>query len=416
MYGAIDRKWHVFQHYTKHAAPVKFSSLTGRIAGKSTDSWEIHYEALARSRAGEDIIMLSVGQESDQPTDGRIVEQAVQSLRSGRHHYTPVQGELALRKAIAARHFELTGQSASEDHCAVFSGAQNALFAVSQCVLEHGDEVILVEPYYSTYPATFSCSGATLASIRPGSNLQMDPEAITGAITDNTRAIVVNSPNNPIGSVYTREQFEPIVKACIDRKIWLISDEVYLEMLAPEDRASPAGLPGADEICVTVSSLSKSHRMTGWRVGWAVGPRELMEHLYNLSLCMIYGLPPFIMDAATLALQMDSNIAEIVRESMNRRRKIAVDSLSGLPNVHVLEASGGMFAVLDVRNSGIGSMEFTRRLLDQYRVSLLPCDGSGDSGEGLVRISLAVEDGLFEEACRRIRAFVLSLFEPRTAN
>ena len=390
---------------------MRFSGLTRRIAGKSTDSWEIHYEALARFQSGEDIIMLSVGQESDQLTDGRIVEQAIQSLRSGRHHYTPVQGEFALRKAIAARHSELTGQCVNEDQCAVFSGAQNALFAVSQCVLEHGDEVILVEPYYSTYPATFSCSGARLVPVRPGSNMQMDPEAVIRAITDKTRAIIVNSPNNPVGSVYTREQYEPLVKACSDRKIWLISDEVYLEMLAPEDRVSPAGLPGADEICVTVSSLSKSHRMTGWRVGWAVGPRELMEHLYNLSLCMIYGLPPFIMDAATLALQMDSNIAETVRESMNRRRKIATGLLSDLPDVRILEASGGMFAVLDVRSLGIGSMEFTRRLLDQHQVSLLPCDGFGDSGEGLVRISLAVEDELFEEACRRIRAFVPSLSE-----
>lgn len=395
---------------------MRFSGLTSRIAGKSADSWETHYEALARSQAGEDIIMLSVGQESDQLTDDRIVEEAVQSLRSGRHHYTPVQGELALRKAIAARHSELTGQYANEDQCSVFSGAQNALFAVSQCVLEHGDEVILVEPYYSTYPATFSCSGATLVSVRPSSNMQINPEDVTGAITDKTRAIVVNSPNNPVGSVYTREQYEPIVRACSDRKIWLISDEVYLEMLAPEDRVSPAGLPGADEICVTVSSLSKSHRMTGWRVGWAVGPRELMQHLYNLTLCMIYGLPPFIMDAATFALQMDSNIADIVRESMDRRRKIVAGLLSGLPNVRILPASGGMFAVLDVRNLGTGSMEFTRRLLDQYRVSLLPCDGFGDSGEGLVRISLAVEDGLFEEACQRIRAFVLGLSAIRTTN
>jgi len=397
---------------------MKFSSLTDRVAGKSADSWEIHYEALARFQDGEDILLLSVGQESDQLTDSGIVEAAVQSLRSGRHHYTPVQGELDLRREIAMRHFELTGQRVNESRCAVFSGAQNALFSVSQCVLDRGDEVILIEPYYSTYPATFSSGGATLVSIPSSSsrNMQMDPEAVIGAITDRTRAIVVNSPNNPIGSVYAREQYEPVVKACIDRKIWLISDEVYLEMLAPEDRASPAGIPGADEICITVSSLSKSHRMTGWRVGWAVGPEELMRHLYNLSLCMIYGLPPFIMDAAAVALRMDVNIAGTVRESMNRRRKIVVEHLSSLPNVQLLESTGGMFAVLDVRKSGIGSMEFARQFLDQQRVSLLPCDGFGDSGEGLIRISLGVKDELLREACRRIREFVLTLVKPRNAD
>ncbi|MCY4218350.1 MAG: pyridoxal phosphate-dependent aminotransferase [Gammaproteobacteria bacterium] len=390
---------------------MKFSSLVNRVAGKSTDVWETHYEAIARIRDGQDIILLSVGQESDQLTDSRIVEAAVQSLRSGRHHYGPIQGEHDLRNEIAKRHFELTRQSVSEKQCAVFSGAQNALFSVSQCVLDHGDEVILIEPYYSTYPATFSSGGAKLITVPacPTKKMQMEPEAVIDAITDKTRAIVVNSPNNPIGSVYTKEQYEPIVKACIDRKIWLISDEVYLEMLAPRARVSPAVLPGADEICITVSSLSKSHRMTGWRFGWAVGPTKLIEHLYNLSLCMSYGLPSFILDAAVFALKIDANIAESVRENMDRRRKIAMDCLSNLPSIKILEAAGGMFVVLDVRNTGISSMEFTRQLLDQQQVSVLPCDGSGDSFEGFVRISLGIEDRLFEEACHRIQSFALSL-------
>ena len=388
---------------------MKFSSLTGRIAGKSADSWEIHYEALARYQAGEDIIMLSVGQESDQLTADEIVEAAVSSLRSGRHHYTPVNGETELRKEVAVRHYELTGQSVDEHQCAIFAGAQSALFAVSQCVLEHDDEVILIEPYYSTYPATFASGGARIVSVPAdgGRGMQMNPETVINAITDKTRAIVVNSPNNPIGSVYTCEQYSPIVKACIDRKIWLISDEVYLEMLLPEDRSSPASLPGAEEICITVSSLSKSHRMTGWRVGWAVGPEELMHHLYNLSMCMNYGLPPFIMDAATVALRMDSTVADTVRQSMDRRYKIALRYFSNVPNFQLMDSSGGMFAVFDVRKLGIGSLEFVRRVLDIHKVSLLPCDGFGDSGAGLVRVGLCAEDEIFEEACRRIRQFVL---------
>ncbi len=390
---------------------MKFAALVKRVAGKSADVWETHYEAVERIRAGQDIILLSVGQESDQLTDPEIVEAAVQSLRSGRHHYGPIQGDFDLRKKIAARHFELTGQSVSENQCAVFSGAQNALFSVSQCVLDHGDEVILTEPYYSTYPATFSSGGATLVSVpvSPANGMQMEPQAVIDAITDNTRAIVVNSPNNPMGSVYTKEQYAPIVRECVDRKIWLISDEVYLEMLAPKDRVSPAAMAGADEVCITVSSLSKSHRMTGWRFGWAVGPTTLIEHMYNLSLCMFYGLPTFIMDAAAVALALDTRVAESIRANMDRRRKMAMDCLSNLPSVKMLEAAGGMFVVLDVRKTGISSMEFTRQLLDQKQVSLLSCDGSGESVEGLVRMSLGVEDALFEEACHRIRSFVMSL-------
>lgn len=397
---------------------MQFASLTRRLAGKSADSWETHYEALARLQAGEDIMMLSVGQEMDQSTDEKIVETAVSSLRAGRHHYTPIQGEMALRKEVARRHVELTGQSVDESQCAIFSGAQNALYAVSQCILEFGDEVILVEPYYSTYPATFSSGGATIVSIPAGraSGMQMVPEAVVQAITDRTRAIVVNSPNNPVGSVYTKEQLAPIVKACIKRQIWLVSDEVYLELVSPKNRASPASLPGAAEICITISSLSKSRRMTGWRVGWAVGPRALMSHLRNLSLCMIYGLPPFIMDAATAALRMDSQVVDTIRRSMDRRRNIVQSSLSDIPDLEILDSSAGMFVVLDVRNLGIGSLEFARTLLGRHRVSLLPCDGFGESAEGLIRISLGIEDEKIREACRRIGNYALSLSTSQTAD
>ena len=133
---------------------MHFSSLTQRISGESVDAWDVHYEGLARLEAGEDIIILSVGQETEELTPAAIVDAAVRSLQSGRHHYTPVEGSLALRKAIAERHRELTGQEITEANCAVFAGAQNALFAAAQCLLEHGDEVILIEPYYTTYPAT----------------------------------------------------------------------------------------------------------------------------------------------------------------------------------------------------------------------------------------------------------------------
>ncbi|MXZ80090.1 MAG: pyridoxal phosphate-dependent aminotransferase [Gammaproteobacteria bacterium] len=392
---------------------MKFASLTHRIAGESVDAWQVHYEGLARLQAGEDIIVLSVGQETDEHTDGKIVEAAVASLRSGRHHYTPVEGDPALRAAVARRHRELTGQDVDEHQCAIFSGAQNALFAVSQCLLEHGDEVILIEPYYTTYPATFSAGGAKVVPVAVNATrgMQMVPEDVIGAITDRTRAIVVNSPNNPLGSIYTLAQYRPIVEACIDRNIWLVSDEVYQEILLPEDRSSPASLPGAEEICITVSSLSKSHRMTGWRIGWAIGPRALMDHLYNLSMCMTYGLPPFSMDAALVAFQTGSSVADAVRTSMDRRRRIAIECLRDIPGLRLLDSSGGMFVVLDVRESGIGSREFARQMLDRHRVSLLPCDGFGASGTGLVRVSLCVEDGIFEQACLRIREFALQLSE-----
>ena len=390
---------------------MKFSSVTDRLAGENSNAWDVHYEAVARAQAGEDIIVLSVGQESDQRTPDHIVASAIDSLRRGRHHYTPVDGSPELREAIVRRHGELTGQLVTPSNCTVFAGAQNALFAVAQCVLDHGDEVILTEPYYTTYPAAFSASGADIVSVpvKHENGFQIEPRDIIDKITDRTQAIVLNSPNNPLGAVYTKQQYQALVDVCVERDIWLISDEVYLELLPEADRVSPCGLAGGSKVCVTVSSLSKSHRMTGWRLGWAVGPESLIANLKNLSMCMSYGLSPFIMDAAVEAINSRNDVADDVRRTLDSRRDILTTAMSDIAGMKVYSTGGGMFVVLDIRSLGLTGPEFALSLLNEQRVSVLPCDGFGRSGAGLLRISLCASDEQMAIACQRIARFVESL-------
>ncbi|MEM7195246.1 MAG: pyridoxal phosphate-dependent aminotransferase [Pseudomonadota bacterium] len=390
---------------------MKFSSLADRIGGEGVDAWEVHYDALARVDAGDEVIVLSVGQELEKLTPDPIVDSAVASLRAGRHHYTPVNGNENLRQAIVERHLRNTGQSVSADQCVVFAGAQNALFSVAQVLLESGDEVILSEPYYTTYPATFSATGAHLVSVptRAEHGFQIDPDAILAAVTPRTRAIVINSPNNPVGAVYERQRLDTLVRECARRDIWLISDEVYQELLPENERCSAASAPGADKVVVTVSSVSKSHRMTGWRIGWVVGPEILVTPLYNLCMCMAYGLPQFTMDAAVTALRDDFETALDVGESMNRRRDIMLTHLESAPGLSVHAAVGGMFVVLDVRDLGVSSQQFARQLLDRYDVAVLPCDGFGSTGSGLIRVSLCTTDEQIVVASVRIVEYVKSL-------
>lgn len=397
---------------------MKFSSLTERIAGDSVDAWEVHYRGMNRLEAGEDIILLSVGQESGEYTPEPIVEAAVESLRAGRHHYTAIEGTERLREAIANRHSRLTGQRVSKENCAVFSGAQNALFSVSQCLLEPGDQVILSEPYYTTYPATVTAPGAELISVptRAENRFQIDPLAISRYVTDRTRAIVLNSPNNPTGAVYTKQQFEAIVDLCLEHQIWLISDEVYQEILPEKFRFSPASLDRAADICITVSSLSKSHRMTGWRLGWVVAPPELIAHLSNLLLCMAYGLPTFIQDAAAAALEDDHQTAAVVRRSLDGRRQALISALEGTKDLSLFSAEGGMFVVFDIRKMPISSQDFARELLDKYDVAVLPCDGFGPSGKGLIRVSLCVPEQQLVVAAERIVDYVESIRMERDKN
>ena len=390
---------------------MKYASLTERIAGDSVDAWDVHYRGMAQLDAGEDIILLSVGQESDETTPEPIVEAAVNSLRNGRHHYTPVEGIPSLRQAIVERHTAQTGQSVSEKNCAVFAGAQNALFAVCQCLLEPGDEVILCEPYYTTYPATVTASGATLVSVPCDAEdrFQINPKNIEARVTENTRVIVLNSPNNPTGAIYTKEQVSAVVELCRKRNIWLISDEVYQPIVAEQDRFSAASLCDVESYCITVSSVSKSHRMTGWRMGWVVGPSELIDHLYNLSTCMAYGLPAFIQDASVEAVKNDYVTAEIVRDSMATRRDALISILGEVPGLKLYSAEGGMFVVFDIRELPQSSKAFASGLLDQHNVAVLPCDGFGASGVGLLRISLCASEEKLVVAAGRIVEYVESI-------
>lgn len=399
---------------------MKFSSLTTRIQEKSEatdgehiDPWAVHTMATQRVSAGQKITLLSIGQEVHEVTPEIIVDEAVASLRSGRHHYVDVSGEVRLRSAIAKYHQRLTGQRADESMVTVFAGAQNALFSVAQVLLEKGDEVILVAPYYTTYQATFGAPGPTVITVQVDArdSYQLDETKILEAITNNTRAVVLNAPNNPLGSRYTSEQLTTIVEACVAKKIWLIMDAVYLDIVEPDSIDLPHSLPGADDILITVGSLSKSHRMTGWRLGWAVGPETLARHLQNLSVCMHYGLPPFIQDAAIVAIENSANTPETVRNVMNERRQLAISQLENPLPAKLIDPGQGMFILLDVEEINTTAFDFAVALLDKMDVSVLPCDGFGPGGRYLVRIGLCVDGDELENACKRIKQFVQSYNE-----
>lgn len=386
---------------------MKFAALTEHINRDRIDAWAVHNRATARIADGESIIMLSIGQEGDEQTPEDIVDTALHSLNSGRHHYSQVEGEPALRAAIARYHTQLTGQTVSADNCTVHTGAQNALFSVAMCLLQSGDEVIMSEPHYTTYPATLTASGAhpIRLPVSADNDFVLDPEAVKQAITSKTRMIVLNSPSNPLGTLHTREQYEAVLSLCLENDIWLVSDDVYLPLVEPEHRVSAASLPGADKVCVTICSLSKSHRMTGWRVGWVVAPLALAEHLGRLSLCMHYGMPPFIQDAARKALESD-DISATVRAAMRERRTLIHQTLSPANGVTLFDSGVGMFVVLDVSATGMSAETFATQLLERHNVSTLPCDGFGPAGKFLLRVGLCVDGNQLRTACERINKFM----------
>ena len=384
----------------------RFSSLAERVGGGGADAWEVHMEAVDRQRSGEDIVILTIGQEMLEPTPDPIVDAAVASMRSGRHHYSEISGEPDLRSAIAEDFFRQTGFRVAPSNCAVFAGAQNALFAAALCTLGPGDEVIVIEPHYATYHATFTAGGAKFVPVRtsPLRDFQFDPDAIRSKVNKNTRAIVMNSPNNPAGIVYDLWRVRELVEICKNSNLWLISDEVYSTLTEPGTYVSPATLPDAFSTCITVSSISKSHRMTGWRLGWVVATEDVIQQLHNLSLCMAYGLPMFIQDAATYAVGETARFSSQVRAEINAKRNFVVSHLENIEGVRVRGSSVGMFVLLDVRDLGVSDKEFAWHLLDNYSIAVLPCDAFGQSSSGLVRINVGDSEANLQRSCEMIHA------------
>lgn len=382
---------------------MRYAKLTQRIAGDGAAAWDIHYRALAMQAEGKDVLLLSVG-DPDFDTPAPIVEAAIDSLRAGHTHYADVRGKLALRQAIADRHRQRSGQPVSADQVTVLAGAQCALFCVAQCVLDPGDEVIVAEPMYVTYEAVFGACGATVVPVpvKPENGFRVCPQDVAARITPRTRALALNSPHNPSGASLPRSTWEALAELCVAHDLWLISDEVYSELLYEGEHVSPGSLPGMAERTATLNSLSKSHAMTGWRVGWVVGSPELATHLENLALCMLYGSPDFIQDAAVVALNQPLPALEAMRDAYRQRRDLVCEQLAGCQGVKALKPDGGMFVMVDIRETGLSAQAFADRLLDREGVSVLAGEAFGPSAAGHIRLGLVVGAEALAEACQRI--------------
>jgi arginine:pyruvate transaminase len=384
----------------------EYSGLVGRVAGDGADAWDTHYEALAARANGEDVLILSVG-DPDIDTPAPIVARAIEALRGGDTHYAPLAGRAPLRAAIAVLHHARTGQKISDQQVIFLSGAQNALFAASLCLAGPGDEVISCEPMYPTYPATIEVSGARLVRVPAGADFRLDLEALAAAITSRTRALFLATPNNPSGVIASERDMSVIGELARKHSLWVVADEVYAG-LAPEGRV-PGLAARLPEQVVTISSLSKSHAMTGWRAGWMVGPEVLIGHVESLVLCMLFGLPGFVQEASLTAIGIAVETEAATRAYCKERRDIMLEGLSKAKGLRCHRPDAGMFTLADVRGTGLTGREFVRQLFAAERVSVLDGAMFGAATRFHVRICFAAEPSTLREACARIQRFAATL-------
>ncbi|HKC17939.1 MAG TPA: aminotransferase class I/II-fold pyridoxal phosphate-dependent enzyme [Steroidobacteraceae bacterium] len=383
---------------------MRFSALAGRVAPAGIDPWVLHWQARHAHAAGEDVLVLSAG-DPDLDTPAPVVDKAVERLRARDTHYTETAGRPLLRAAIARSHAARTGQAVTAENVIFLGGAQNGLFVASLLLAGPGDEIIAIDPMYVTYPATIQASGATLvpAPAPAAANFHPDLAALEAAVTPRTRAIFLATPNNPTGIVLGDREVRQLADLARRRGLWIVSDEVYAG-LAERGRVPSLGACLPEQV-LTVSSLSKTHAMTGWRAGWVIGPTAFVQAANDVAACMLYGLPGFVQEAAITALEIAPESERGMREYCQRRRNLMHAGLAGIEGLRPYLPDAGMFMLVDIRGLGLSSAQFVRGLYDAERVSVLDGSVFGRTTEGFVRLCFAMEEHDINEACARIRRF-----------
>ena len=390
---------------------MRYASIVDRLANEGARAWDIHARALAYRAQGRDTIVLSIG-DPDFETPRAITDAMVERVQSGDTHYSWIDGSPELKAAIAAYRRRHSGQRVGPENIAVTLGGQGGLYGAAMCVAQRGDEVIVPRPAYVTYESVVRATGAALIDVplRAERDFHLDAGDVEAAVTPATRAVLINTPHNPTGAAYRRADLLALAEVCKAHDLWLICDEVYGRTLFDgRTHVSPATLPGMAERTVVVDSLSKSHAMTGWRVGWTVGPEAFTRHMYHVGLAVHYGLPTFFQSSMAVAFANEFPETAAMRASYEARRDLVCEALAANARIRAIRPEGGCFMMLDVRACGLSSEDFAQRLLEEAGVSLLAGEGFGAAGAGFVRLSLTASEAALAEAARRIERFTREL-------
>jgi arginine:pyruvate transaminase len=377
----------------------RISTLNGDSAD---DGWGLFNLARRRKAAGADIIELTQG-EHDIGTDARILQAMHAATLRGVTGYSPVPGIAKLRETIAKRLSDRTGVATTPDNIQITPGGQAGLFAAHIAACDPGDRALFIDPHYATYPGTLRAVGATPVAVeaRSADGFQPRAEAIS-AKADGARSLLINSPNNPTGAVYSPETIAAIAGVVHDHDLWLISDEVYDTQVWEGQHLSPRALPDMAGRTLVVGSMSKSHAMTGSRLGWVVGPTDVIENLTFLANATTYGVPGFVQEAGLHALSLGTDFEEEIAAPFRRRREIVQRLVAGQNVVRAIPAQGAMYTMLDIRATGLSGEDFGRKLLDEEAIAVMPGESFGHASAGHLRLALTVEDALLEDAVTRL--------------
>ena len=370
-------------------------------------------KAKALKAAGRPVIGFGAG-EPDFATPGYIVEAAVAAAKDpANHKYTPAKGLPALREAIAAKTLRDSGYEVSPDDVIVTNGGKQAVFEAFAALVDPGDEVILPTPYWVTYPECVRLSGGTPVEVFAGADqdYKVSVDQLEAARTPRTKAVLVCSPSNPTGSVYTPAELTAIGQWALEHGVWVITDEIY-EHLLYEDAVSAhivALVPELADQTVVLNGVAKTYAMTGWRVGWLIGPSDVVKAATNLQSHMTSNVANVSQRAALAAVSGDLSAVETMREAFDRRRRLMVSMLSAIGGLRVPTPRGAFYAYPSVEDL-IGrtlrgrtidsSITLADAILEHVEVAVVPGEAFGRSG--FLRLSYATGDDAITEGVGRV--------------
>ncbi len=386
---------------------MDYSTVLSRCARELRPSGIRKFFDLAATMEG--VISLGVG-EPDFKTPYSIRRAGIESLEKGRTWYTANAGLVELRRQIAAYLARRFGLSYTEKEVLVTVGGSEAIDLCIRACLDPGDEVLIPEPCFVCYdPITRMAGGVPVPIVtRPEDGFRLTPEALEAAITPRTKVLVLPYPNNPTGAIMKQEHLKAIAQVLRQRDIIVLSDEIYAELTFEGKHVSIASLPGMAERTVVVNGFSKAYAMTGWRLGYAAGPQEVIRVMTKLHQFAIMCAPTTSQYAAIEAMKSCDDEIERMAVQFGMRRGLMVGSLNRM-GLACADPLGAFYVFPSIRATGLSSQEFCERLLREQRVAVVPGDAFGQSGEGHVRISYSYSVDHLIEALRRIEIFVEGL-------
>jgi aspartate aminotransferase len=388
-------------------ATFDLADRISRISESST--MKVAAEADRLRREGIDVVDFGAG-EPDFPTPDNIKQAATAAIAGNFTKYTPAGGTAELKKAICDRHHDDYETNYAPGECMVTVGGKHAIFNVMQALIGEGDEVIIPVPYWVTYKDVVTYAGGHPAFVETDENdgFRLTAEAIEPHITSSTKLLIINSPNNPSGAVLDRAEFERIYHLAVKRGIRLLTDECYCRFLYEDQPFSIASMPDAKDNVVVAGSLSKTYAMTGWRIGFALAPKPLIDAMMKLQSHTTSNPTSISQKAAIEALRGPQDSIGIMLAEYRKRRDYVVKRLRAMPGIRIGEPKGAFYAYPNIaagfRNGVSSAMQFSERLLAEEHVAVVPGEAFG-TGEH-VRISYATSMTELERGLDRIERFI----------